>query len=586
MAGITKVLNFSEGVSTSGPVTTFLQTNQFQTAVDDAAFVTAKGSAAADGDVYYDTTLDVVKVYANGAWQSLYDDSDANVALLHSIQTFSGAKTFSAVVTVSNATSSTTKDNGSIVTEGGVGIEENLNVGGNAVIAGNLTVSGTTTTVDTAELDVTDSNITINSGGTQSTADTNDAGLTVDMSDATNALIHYDSTAASKWKVGELGSTVEVTDLSSSQVITNKDIDGTTASNTSRLTFPKDTTSNLNALTRKAGTVVYDTTLDKFKGDNGTTLVEFADVSGGGSAVAVGMNRVLNSSMLLTQRADYTSATAVTSGTYYFDMFKASFDTIASCTVQQITVSQPTGVEGTKSMKYVAGSTATGRMGCFQTLENPSRFKGKGITVSAYIKSDNSDARLGVWDGVGWNMSSAHAGDGNWARLDVSFTTSASATVLDIYPRIMTAAGATVSITSSDFIEITGVKLEFGLFITEFQVEQLGEDLTACQRFFQKSINFDSYSYSSTSGYIQVANNGVMLSQAPGFKFKGDMAGTPTVTIYRIVNGLAGSVYIVTTGGTVTATPSGISKTMVGYLALGAGAENGYNFHYKAEYNI
>jgi len=35
---------------------------------DDAAYVTAKGSAAADGDTYYNTTIDKAKVYANGAW--------------------------------------------------------------------------------------------------------------------------------------------------------------------------------------------------------------------------------------------------------------------------------------------------------------------------------------------------------------------------------------------------------------------------------------------------------------------------------------------------------------------------------------
>ena len=49
MAGITRVLTFSEGVSTGGPITTFLQTTQFATYANDAAFVTGKGSAAADG---------------------------------------------------------------------------------------------------------------------------------------------------------------------------------------------------------------------------------------------------------------------------------------------------------------------------------------------------------------------------------------------------------------------------------------------------------------------------------------------------------------------------------------------------------
>lgn len=63
------------------------------------------------------------------------------------------------------------------------------------------------------------------------------------------------------------------------QVITNKDIDGGTASNTSRLTVPSANKSALDALTRKAGTIVYATDQSKFYGDNGSVL---AGIGGGG----------------------------------------------------------------------------------------------------------------------------------------------------------------------------------------------------------------------------------------------------------------------------------------------------------------
>lgn len=243
-------------------------------------------------------------------------------------QTFTGSQTFAAPVTISDTTTSTSKDTGCLITEGGVGIEENLNVGGNAVIDGDLTVSGTTTTIDTATLDVTDANITVNDGGNQATADSNDAGLTVEMSDATDALMHYDSTATSKWKCGELGSTVEVADIASAQTLTNKTltspnvneavaltststelnqldgvtvggvtsgdittIDGTqtltnktlpspvintaninmgTASDTQRLVVPKDTTANLDLLTDTEASIAYDTTLNSLVVNSGS----------------------------------------------------------------------------------------------------------------------------------------------------------------------------------------------------------------------------------------------------------------------------------------------------------------------------
>lgn len=72
------------------------------------------------------------------------------------------------------------------------------------------------------------------------------------------------------------------------QTLTNKDIDGGTASNTSRITLPKDTKTNLDALTRKAGTIVYDTTSNKPYFDNGTTLTVIGSGSGGGKNYITG----------------------------------------------------------------------------------------------------------------------------------------------------------------------------------------------------------------------------------------------------------------------------------------------------------
>lgn len=57
------------------------------------------------------------------------------------------------------------------------------------------------------------------------------------------------------------------------QIITNKDIDGGTAANNRRITVPKDTKSNLDALTRKEGTIVYATDEDKLYVDDGSQLV-------------------------------------------------------------------------------------------------------------------------------------------------------------------------------------------------------------------------------------------------------------------------------------------------------------------------
>ncbi len=81
-------------------------------------------------------------------------------------------------------------------------------------------------------------------------------------------------------------STGTLATLARSEVFTAKDYDGGTASNTSRLTIPKDTKTNLDALTRKQATVVYASDTNQLFYDNGSTLLPVGSGSGGGGGGA------------------------------------------------------------------------------------------------------------------------------------------------------------------------------------------------------------------------------------------------------------------------------------------------------------
>lgn len=120
--------------------------------------------------------------------------------------------------TFTDTTQSTTKDTGGAIFEGGVGIEKNLNVGGNVIVTGDLTVNGTTTTVSSTTLDVADANITVNKGGTVSSANSAVSGITVDT-DTTDGRLGYDSTLASRFKAGDSGSESEIMTVGTTQTV-------------------------------------------------------------------------------------------------------------------------------------------------------------------------------------------------------------------------------------------------------------------------------------------------------------------------------------------------------------------------------
>lgn len=98
----------------------------------------------------------------------------------------------------------------------------------------------------------------------------------------------------------DASTTIVGTDVA--QQLTNKDIDGGTASNTHRITLPKESSANLASLTRKEGTVAYDTTKDTLVADDGVALfdiVKSATAPGAtGESVIVG-TPVLNGNIQL-----------------------------------------------------------------------------------------------------------------------------------------------------------------------------------------------------------------------------------------------------------------------------------------------
>jgi hypothetical protein len=168
---------------------------------------------------------------------------------------------------------------GNFVIETGVTIDASDNM----VIPGNLQVDGTQTIFNTEVLDVEDANISVNVNGNQSVANTNVAGLTVTMTDATDARFGYDSSTTSKFKLGEVGSEAEVATISHSQILTNKTMDFTSATGTNTISADAsdivfdNTTSGLTATDTQAA-------VDEVEGRLDTVETTLADHLNGGAS--------------------------------------------------------------------------------------------------------------------------------------------------------------------------------------------------------------------------------------------------------------------------------------------------------------
>jgi hypothetical protein len=94
-------------------------------------------------------------------------------------------------------------------------------------------------------VEVADAKFILNNGGTQALANAAPAGFEVEMSDATHAALAYDSTLASKFKIGNVGSLREVVTVSDTQGLTNKTVTGGSIVTPTRLDVKQDTEANL-----------------------------------------------------------------------------------------------------------------------------------------------------------------------------------------------------------------------------------------------------------------------------------------------------------------------------------------------------
>ena len=282
-------------------------------------------------------------------------------------------------------------------------------------------------------------------------------------------------------------------------------------------------------------------------------------------------NLIINGDMQVSQRGDYTSATAISANTYYLDRWSTYLSGVTG-TVQDVTASQPDSLEDNHSSKYAATSTATGAIGGQQRLEEYLRYGGQTVTLSAWVKSNSTDAKLVLWDGTNFT-SASYTGGGAWEKLTLTATIKSSPTLLRAYAVISNSSLGSVSITSGDYIEFTQVKLEIGDTATPFEVEPYADVLRKCQRYYQKSFEQNTAPGTAThigGRHVTAWGDG----NAPGFNFPTPMRAAPTVTLWPTNSTSQG--YVNSFNTDRAASVFYPSETGISYIAITSGTANEY----------
>ena len=239
--------------------------------------------------------------------------------------------------------------------------------------------------------------------------------------------------------------------------------------------------------------------LDKPTGLKGNELLKSETAQEARDLVSAGRkNYIINGDFQLSQRGDYTSATTVANQAYYLDRWTVDVNGV-SATIQQLT-HQAIGASDNyykNTVKMTVTSAAsTAYLQLRQKVETAvyESLFGKIVTVSAWVRSNNSNVRLriesGKFGGVNWDSYQTHSGNGGWEKLSMTTRLHTSGNL--VFGVILwgstggpTANHAQGSLAIGDYYEFTDFQVELGGNATDFEHRPYSQELLLAQRYYQ-----------------------------------------------------------------------------------------------------
>jgi hypothetical protein len=224
-------------------------------------------------------------------------------------------------------------------------------------------------------------------------------------------------------------------------------------------------------------------------------------------------NMLINGDFQVSQRGDFTTATAVTNGGYYLDRWKA-YESGVAATIQQTDVTA-NGLSK-KAAKVSSTTSATGYIGIYQKIELQNIPVGATVTASAWVRSTNPHTRFYQegFGGLSSSYSNTFSNTGEWEYVTWTFETSGTTTSTPIIS-ILTWDGSTVPVSSTDYVEVTMFQLELGKVATPFEHRSYGEELALCQRYYYRLSGDTGDDRTIGVGFASATNDADIYVQYP-----------------------------------------------------------------------
>ena len=233
--------------------------------------------------------------------------------------------------------------------------------------------------------------------------------------------------------------------------------------------------------------------IDTPRGAVGTQLLA-ADTAAQAHAIiqAGRKNLIINGDHRISQRGDFTSATAAANNTYYTDRWNTDFTGVSADITHTQSQVLPNG-EYSGSLKLTATSTATGYLQLRQKIETEDWMQGQTVTFSAWVRSNNPLTRLRLESGSadsGNNLDGyeRHAGNGEWQFMKMTAKLKESA-LSALHFGTICWDSATMLIDSGTYVEIALAQLEVGIAATPFERRSIAEEERLCYRYYIRYTN-------------------------------------------------------------------------------------------------